>query len=433
MSHTKPMPQSRKSELLSRYKGVRERTLTLCRPLAVDDYMIQSAAFVSPPKWHLGHTTWFFETFVITPQLAGYRPVQDNYAEIFNSYYESIGPQHNREQRSLSRPTLDEVLQYRSQVDQHMIGLIEKAIEQNDEDVLRIIELGIQHEEQHQELLLMDIKHIFFSNPIKASYLPAASKASPITSSASQSWHRFEGGLRWIGLVSENDFYFDNESPRHQSFVAPFALADRLVNNGEYQSFINDGGYDNPLLWHSEGWAERCRQNWRAPLYWIEEKEGWRQFSLYGIEAINPNEPVCHVSFYEASAYANWAGKRLPTEQEWEIASREAPTTAGTALGNDLSALFPQSPPEPKSKSQRCLQQMLGDVWEWTQSSYSPYPGYRRDKSPLGEYNGKFMVNQMVLRGGSCVTPREHLRKSYRNFYHANMRWLFCGIRLAED
>lgn len=419
---TQPHTTPARAALAARYRVLRAATLRLCAPLAVEDYVVQACAEVSPPKWHLAHTAWFFETFLLGPLLPGYRPFHPDWAYLFNSYYDSVGPRHPRPERGrLSRPTVAEVRRYRDHVDSAMARLFETAQEGQWPEVARRAELGLHHEQQHQELLLTDIKYNFGVNPLQPAYadLPAAA-ADPAPPPA---WQPFPGGDHTIGHRGAG-FCFDNELPPHPLRLAPFRLATRPVSNGEYLRFIDDGGYHRPELWLADGWAHARQALWQAPLYWWRDGGTWWQFTLGGARPLAPAEPVCHVSFYEADAYARWAGHRLPEEAEWEVAAGTAPPGGNLREGGRLH-------PRPATPGPG-LRQMAGDVWEWTASPYRPYPGYRRAEGAFGEYNGKFMCNQMVVRGGSCVTPADHLRPSYRNFFYPHDRWQFTGIRLAE-
>jgi ergothioneine biosynthesis protein EgtB len=425
-------PNTRKSapaaeecaSLAHRYVALRNATEALAAPLSAEDQTVQSMPDVSPTKWHRAHTTWFFETFLLLPHLPGYRPFHPAYGYLFNSYYEAVGPRHPRPERGLlSRPGIAGIANYRTHVDAAMGGLL-AAPDRSAGAVAALVELGLHHEQQHQELLLMDIKHVLSLNPLQPAYHaapePVAGDASPL------SWYEVAGGLRQIGHGGAG-FAFDNETPRHKVWLEPFRLASRLVTCGEYDEFIAAGGYRRPEFWLSDGWAAVQQQGWTAPLYWQQEEGGWTVFTLAGRRAVHPAEPVVHVSFYEADAFARWAGKRLPTEAEWEVAAVEAAITLDGNLCRPGAMLHP----EPAGGG--ALVQMVGDVWEWMASPYTAYPGFRPVAGAVGEYNGKFMSNQMVLRGGAAVTPAGHVRLTYRNFFPPASRWAFGGIRLAED
>lgn len=406
-----------------RLATVRARTESLCAPLEIEDYVIQACDSVSPPKWHLAHTSWFFETFILLLFVPGYRVFDDAYAHLFNSYYETAGTFFSRAQRGLlSRPTVADIYRYRSHIDETLQVLLNNLPQLSAHDILARIELGIEHETQHQELLLMDVKYNFFINPLKPAYHDAPAQTTPVPVRAT-GWQAFTGGIVVIGHDGVG-FSFDNERPRHQTLLQDFRLASRLVSNEEYLAFIADGGYQRPELWLSDGWHTINTQHWLAPLYWLREGNDWRQFTLSGMQPLNSHDPVAHLSYYEADAYARWANKRLPTEAEWEHAAASLPL-AGNFLESGL--LHPQAARNPG------LTQMYGDLWEWTQSAYSSYPGFRPLPGTLGEYNGKFMSGQMVLRGGCCVTAQDHIRASYRNFFRPADRWMFSGLRLAED
>jgi ergothioneine biosynthesis protein EgtB len=411
----------RRQELSTRYQAVRALTEALSAPLSAEDQTVQSMPDVSPTKWHRGHTSWFFETFLLQPYLPGYEAAHPLYGYIFNSYYEAVGARHPRAERGhVSRPGVAEVTAYRELVDEWMGRLLELG---GTPELLDLVELGLHHEQQHQELLLMDIKHVLSCSPLQPAY------ASPLLPTATEApkpgWLEHQGGLVHVGH-SGAGFCFDNERPRHLDHVEPFALADRPATCGEWLAFIDDGGYERPDLWLSDGWAVVQQEGWCAPLYW-EPPDGsdgeWTVFTLAGRRPVDPAEPVCHVSYYEADAFARWSGGRLPTEAEWEALAAPLPA-AGNFL--DLATLHPL----PTSSGGTAL---YGDVWEWTQSAYSPYPGFRPAPGAVGEYNGKFMVNQYVLRGGCCVTPPDHVRPTYRNFFPAGARWAFSGARLARD
>ncbi len=411
-------PLTRQPSLLDRYQQVRHLSERICQPLATEDYGIQSMPDVSPPKWHLAHTTWFFETFILQPHLPGYSVFHPQFGYLFNSYYEAIGDRHPRAQRGLlSRPTVAEVYNYRAHVDRAMELLITTT---NNPDLAALITLGLHHEQQHQELLLTDIKHILALNPLHPAYRKDLSDRLTTPSNPCQ-WLEYPGGLYSIGHEGD-EFAFDNESPRHQIYLQDYKLADRLVINGEYLEFMRSGGYQTSQHWLSAGWATIQTQGWQAPLYWEQIDGEWWVMTLGGLRRVAEDEPVCHVSFYEADAYASWRGKRLPTEAEWEVA-----TVGAGRSGNflDRDSLHPN----PRNGDEH---QFFGDVWEWTQSAYLPYPGFKIAPGAIGEYNGKFMCNQMVLRGGSCATSADHIRPTYRNFFPPDTRWQFSGIRLAS-
>ncbi len=447
------------SELAARFVSARQRTLALCEPLTAEDMMVQSTAEASPAKWHLAHTAWFFESFVLTEFLPSYRLYNQDYPWLFNSYYRSFAAfPEKRLRSSFSRPGLDNILRYRGYVDAAMSELLERNPET---EALKRIELGVNHEEQHQELLLTDILHAFFTNPLRPAYRDKKTETEMAEVEDSHfpkskdrerdhPWARelgfleFEGGLRKAGHDGEG-FCFDNEQPRHRVWLEPFALATRLVTCGEFAAFIADGGYNRPELWLSAGWDTVTANGWRAPLYWTESEGGWSLFTLHGEQPLKLMEdcPVSHVSFFEADAYARWAGHRLATEFEWEAAAEEQPV-AGNLL--DSGRLCPAPAPteellqnedtaelaENPAKQVESPTQLFGDCWEWTASAYLGYPGFKPLAGSLGEYNGKFMSGQMVLRGGSCVTPTAHIRASYRNFFAPETRWQFSGIRLAR-
>ncbi|HLW55660.1 MAG TPA: ergothioneine biosynthesis protein EgtB [Candidatus Angelobacter sp.] len=410
---------------MERYLACRHQTEDLTESLTPEDQMVQSCAEASPVKWHLAHTSWFFETFILSQHLPGYRSIDPRFRDLFNSYYNAIGRQPEKAVRStFSRPSLEDVRKFRRHVDKYMQELLHSG--SPGRAVLDLIELGINHEQQHQELLVTDIKHAFWSNPLRPAYQDQATQSETSMSDAPTS-RSYPGGLYDVG-ASGAGFYFDNEAPRHKVYLQPFRLASRFTTNGEFLAFIDDGGYQRPELWLSDGWKVVQAHQWTAPLYWEKSAEGWMQFTLSGMNKVNESEPVCHVSYYEADAFARWAGSRLPTEFEWEVAA-----TASPVEGNLLESgrLHPQAAPANASRER--LQQIFGDVWEWTASAYLPYPGFQAAGGALGEYNGKFMSNQMILRGGSCATPRSHMRASYRNFYPPETRWQFSGIRLAND
>ena len=411
---------SQRSAWRSRYAAVRAHSLELTRNLTGEDQQVQSMADVSPTKWHLAHVTWFFETFLLSPRLAGYQVFDRAFAYLFNSYYEQVGERHPRPSRGLlSRPSLDDVLAYRGHVDAAMDRLIAGASPADWAELQPLLELGLNHEQQHQELILMDIKHVFWTNPLAPGYRPAHKAES--RPAAPLKWLDFAGGLVQIGHDGP-DFAFDNEGPRHKVWLEPFGLASRLSTCGEYLAFIEDGGYARPELWLSDGWAAVQAEGWKAPLYWRVDNGRWQIFTLSGLRRLDPDEPVSHLSYYEADAFARWSGARLPTEAEWESAAAGAVSDHANLGGY-----------HPRAASGLGLQQMIGDLWEWTMSPYVAYPRYRPPAGAVGEYNGKFMSGQMVLRGGAAVTPADHIRISYRNFFPPAARWAFSGVRLAAD
>jgi ergothioneine biosynthesis protein EgtB len=410
------------------FETVRRETEALAANLTAEDQSIQSMPDVSPTKWHLAHTTWFFETFILTRFDPDYRAFDPAFAYLFNSYYEAAGPRHPRPQRGLlSRPTVDIVAAYRDHVSAAMARLIERAAEPAWNEFAPLIELGLHHEQQHQELILMDIKHVFSMNPLLPAYQAPQLQVQMLPPPLE--WLDFDGGLEEIGHEG-NGFTFDNETPRHKVWLEPFRLASRPATCGEYLSFIEEGGYTRAEYWLSDGWATVRDQGWQAPLYWAREDAEWWIFTLSGRRRLNPTEAVCHVSFYEAEAFARWAGKRLPTEAEWEIAAAEVPVSGNFA---DRGFLHPCTDNSVAGGGGPRLRQMFGDVWEWTASPYVPYPRFRPAGGAVGEYNGKFMCNQMVLRGGGAVTQPGHVRATYRNFFPPSARWAFSGVRLAED
>jgi len=410
------------SDQIAAYASVRATTERLAAPLSPEDQTVQSMPDVSPTKWHRAHVTWFFETFILGPNVPSYRPYNDAFAYIFNSYYEALGDRHPRTERGLiSRPGIAEVARYRQFVDEAMGNLMQSEL---DVGVPDLITLGLNHEQQHQELLLMDIKHVLSRNPMLPAYGQSQGHTTDGASPPKAGWIEHDGGVTEIGHQGRG-FGFDNEFPRHRVHLGPFALADRPVTCGEWLSFMEDGGYSRPEFWLSDGWSVVMTQGWRAPLYWFCDPDSpgeWQQFTLSGVRPVDPDEPVCHVSYYEADAFAHWTGKRLPTEAEWE-------TVADTAAEGD-NFLRSETPHPRPALSTNAL---LGDVWEWTSSAYTPYPGFRAAAGAVGEYNGKFMVSQYVLRGGCCATPPGHSRATYRNFFPPGARWAFSGVRLAQD
>ena len=414
-----------RTDFIEQYQRVRRFTEQLCEPLVTEDYVIQSMPDVSPTKWHLAHVSWFFETFLLFPAVPDYQSLHPQYAYLFNSYYNSLGERHCRPKRGLiSRPTVQETYVYRRYVDEHVLKLLGTLDEHRLAKLVPIFTLGLHHEQQHQELIVTDIKHVLSCNPLHPVY--RAQAPVHVQSVPPVEWVAFPEGISWIGHEGEG-FAFDNEEPRHRQFVQPFQLASRLVTNGDYLEFMEDGGYDDPLLWLSEGWATVRAEEWKAPLYWEQRDGRWWMMTLSGWREVNKAEPVCHVSYFEADAYARWADARLPTEAEWEAAAQAVPV-AGNFVESGLYHPTPLTTPTPPLQ----LAQMYGDVWEWTQSSYAPYPNFKPGPGAVGEYNGKFMCNQYVLRGGSCATSLSHIRPTYRNFFPANAQWQFMGIRLAR-
>ena len=418
-------------DLLERYRSVRAFTEDLCQPLAPEDCVIQSMPDVSPTRWHLAHTTWFFETFVLVRATSGYEPWDPRFEYLFNSYYNSVGRQFPRAQRGLlSRPTVHETWEYRRHVDQRMEELLQRVLVDQRQcgDLLQVIELGLHHEQQHQELMLTDIKHVLWQNPLYPVYRESdghnRSAGRPLGLGG---WIDFDEGLIEFGNAG-GEFAFDNETPRHRQFIEAFQLAGSLATVGEYLEFIDDGGYEHPGLWLSAGWQAVCANGWHAPLYWIHEDGDWRYFTLAGLRDLVDDEPVCHISYYEADAYARWRGCRLPTEFEWELAAQMVPVE-----GNFVDDGRPHPAPAKNEIVAGRPDQLFGDVWEWTASPYSPYPRYRTVEGALGEYNGKFMSGQYVLRGGSCASSQSHIRPTYRNFFPPDARWQFSGLRLARS
>ena len=409
----------------ARYDAVRQRSLAICEPLAVEDHGVQPIVEASPPKWHLAHTTWFFETFLLKVYVSGYRPFHRDFEYLFNSYYDGVGEQFPRAERGrLSRPTVSEVHDYRDHVDAAMHGLLDR----NDADVADRVTLGLHHEQQHQELLITDIKANLGLNPSKPAYVPRppgeGGDDDGEASCGTLAFTEYAGGIAQIGAQAGDGFVFDNERPRHRVWIDDFALGSRLVTNWEFAEFIAAGGYDEPTLWLSDGWRWRHEKAIAAPMYWRSVDGCWLEYRLDGERALVPNAPVTHVSHYEADAYARWASARLPTEAEWEFAAGSRPIDGNFADGTRV--------PHPEPVGCAAMGQLFGDCWEWTSGAYGPYPGFEPLRGALGEYNGKFMSGQMVLRGGSCATPVGHVRGTYRNFFYPPDRWQFTGIRLAR-
>ena len=426
----------RVERLLARFHQVRNFTNALCTGLEPEDYVVQSMPDVSPTKWHLAHTTWFFETFILKKFVPGYRPEIPEYAYLFNSYYNAAGDMHRRDLRGLiSRPTVTEAQRYRASIDSHIENLLFDADEKLLDDIEPILVLGRHHEQQHQELLITDIKHVFGQNPLHPVFRASRARHSAHAEERTATPTR-RGPYRFVDFEEATvaighdgrGFAYDNEGPRHQALIPAFSLASRPVTNGEYIAFIEGNGYRRPEFWLSLGWMTVNEQRWQAPLYWTKRDGAWWNFTLSGFRPVDESEPVTHISYFEADAYANWAGARLPTEFEWERAALDCPID-GNFVENEN--FYPQM--STTSKGDQGLRQMFGDVWEWTRSAYSPYPGYRAAPGALGEYNGKFMCNQYVLRGGSCATSQTHIRRTYRNFFGPDKRWQFMGIRLARD
>lgn len=419
-------PATARQTLKDRLFETRRLSLELAAPLSAEDMTVQAMDDASPTKWHLAHVTWFFETFVLTKHLDGYKIFDETFNFCFNSYYETQGHRQPRPKRGLlTRPSADRVLAYRAHVDEALERLFGQDALEPGADIERLLEIGINHEQQHQELLLTDILSLFAANPLRPAYRtgqPRFSVAEPDT----MAWVTYEGGIVSIGHDGQG-FAWDNEAPRHEVLCQPFALADRLVTNAEWLEFMADGGYTTPALWLADGWALVNREQWRSPLYWEERGHGWFEMTLDGLVPVHRAAPVSHVSYYEADAFARWAGKRLPTEFEWEVAASRLPAIGNTLGGRALRPLPASSGADGRPR------QMFGDVWEWTQSAYLPYPGYRPPAGAIGEYNGKFMVSQHVLRGASCATPDGHSRATYRNFFYPQQRWQFMGLRLASE
>ncbi|CAN5298929.1 ergothioneine biosynthesis protein EgtB [soil metagenome] len=412
-------------KLLTAFKQVRQKSVALCEPLNTEDYVIQAMPDVSPAKWHLAHVTWFFETFILLKFLPNYQLFHKNYDYIFNSYYDALGNYYPRASRGiLARPTVEEIYKYRAYVDEHMLALFMHVNVNIMTDLKFRIELGINHEQQHQELLLMDIKYNFSKNPLRPAYTHTFSKKISTVATAELKWEEYPGGLFEIGYQGEN-FAYDNECPRHKIYLQPFQLSNRLITNGEYLEFIAADAYKNPLYWLADGWQIIKSQQWQSPLYWEKINDEWWTMTLQGMHPVEMHEPVCHISYYEADAYARFVQARLPSEAEWEIAAAHF-SSSNNFLETGL--LHPTA-----ANNNSDLQQMFGDLWEWTKSSYLPYPGFVPFKPPLSEYNSKFACNQFVLRGGCAVTPYSHFRPTYRNFFYPQQRWAFTGIRIARD
>ena len=428
--------------LAARFERVRKQSETLCLPLANEDFGIQPMADASPPKWHLAHTSWFFETFILRDMLPGYRAFDPQFEYLFNSYYNGVGAQFPRERRgTLSRPTVAQVYDYRAHVNAGVQALLEQGA--HTPELEQRLVLGLHHEQQHQELLLTDLKYAFGHNPLAPRY---CTSSSTLDEAVALQFVPVAGGVVTVGAAAGDEFCFDNELPRHEVLLQPFALANRCVTNGEYAEFIADDGYRRPELWLASAWSRLNESGWQAPLYWQQADADWAIYRLDGLHPMDPAQPVMHVSAYEADAFARWSGKRLPTEFEWETAAMTALANGAGNTGNFVEsgryhsaaagaadAIAVTESPASTTRADAQLLQLFGDVWEWTQSSYGPYPGYQPLAGTLGEYNGKFMSEQLVLRGGSCFTPADHVRASYRNFFYPPDRWQASGIRLASD
>lgn len=423
VTETRSVTPAGASAPADRYEMVRDLTERLASPLGPEDQTVQTMPDVSPTKWHRAHTTWFFETFLLAPHLTGHTNHDDDYGFLFNSYYEAVGARHVRAERGhITRPTCEQVAAYRAAVDRQVVDLL---VGSPSEEVFALVELGLHHEQQHQELLLMDIQHVLSSNPTRPCYhdRPATSGDRP----APAAWIDRPGGVHQIGHDGPG-FHYDNEGPRHEALLRPHRLADRLVTNDEWRSFMADGGYDRPELWLSDGWARVSAEGWRAPLYWVEVDGTWYEHGLPGFHPVDPARPVVHVSHYEADAYARWAGARLPSEQEWEAALADQPVLPRPFDADDV---HPRA--VDRQTADNGVRQAFGEVWQWTSSPYVGYPGYHPPAGAIGEYNGKFMSGQIVLRGSSCATPPGHARATYRNFFPPGARWAFAGVRLADD
>lgn len=412
-------------EMISRFSRIRQQTEYICKPLEKEDYVVQPIVDVSPPKWHLGHTTWFFEEFVLSSQKKGYRRYHPDFAYLFNSYYETVGKRVLRTNRgNITRPPVDEVYRYRKYVNEQLCEYLQET--EVPDKIRYIIELGLQHEQQHQELLVYDIKYILGGNPLFPVYSPAKQSSESAEAVGAAGWLELQEGVYEIGWKDDKTFCYDNELGIHKVYLHAARLMDRLVTNKEYLEFIEDGGYRDFRHWLQEGWEWVKQDKIEAPYHWHRTEDHWSRFSLHGLEKLDMNAPVSHISFYEADAFARWKDMRLPTEYEWEVACRQyVPEVPPIANLQDTDLFEP-------AVQQKGNPQLYGDLWEWTSSAYRPYPYYQTADGALGEYNGKFMSNQMVLRGGSCATPRDHIRPTYRNFFHPHLRWMFSGIRLAQ-
>ena len=421
--YSSPQATNNEQILALQYSTIRNFSESLCKPLEIEDFCLQSMPDTSPVKWHLAHTSWFFETFLLEPFVEDYKPFNKKFNYLFNSYYNSVGKQYPRPQRGLqSRPSVAEIFQYRKYVDEQMKQLLNADHPQRSMIEYRL-ELGLNHEQQHQELLLTDLKHAWSYNPIEPVYQPSKTQSViSVNTVPNLGWNEFDSGLYVMG-GSAGQFCFDNELPEHKVHLVDFQIANRLITNGEYLKFVESGCYQDPSHWLSEGWTVIQQQQWQHPIYWHNRKGKWYEFSLQGMQPLDPNLPACHLSYFEADAYARWADARLATEFEWELAAKN----------HQLEGNFAESAEFHPTAATAVNQQFFGDCWEWTSSAYAAYPGFTTAPGAIGEYNGKFMCNQMVLRGGSCVTSSSHIRQSYRNFFYTDARWQFSGIRLARD
>jgi ergothioneine biosynthesis protein EgtB len=421
-----------KNEIIKYFQRVRKVSEEICEPLVIEDYVVQPIEDVSPPKWHLGHTTWFYEAMFLDRYLKNYQPFHPKYFYLFNSYYRSLGDRWERPKRGvLSRPTVEDVYKYRRAIDERMMDLTDKIRENEWKGFSELLVLALNHEQQHQELLLTDIKYILATNPLFPVY--QNSKTQNKNGGGIESdFVEFESGVYEIGFKGDG-FCYDNEQPDHKMYLDKFKLQNRLVTNAEYLEFMEAGGYKDFRFWLSDGWDAVQKYGWQAPLHWGKIDGGWYEMTLNGLRKIVPEAPVCHVSYFEAEAYASWARKRLPSEAEWEVTARLVGAQPEQGNFYDDKNFHPVPVDPKKQNNSKGVFQMLGDVWEWTGSGYLPYPGYKQAEGALGEYNGKFMVNQMVLRGGSCATSRDHARITYRNFFQPDKRWQFTGFRLAEE
>lgn len=422
-TRTESLERHSKENLIDRFRTIRNFSHQLADPLETEDFVVQAMENTSPIKWHLAHVSWFYETFVLEEAIPEYESLHPQYSYIFNSYYLQTGEPHSRSKRGLlSRPTVQQVFEYRQYVDNQILEFIEQADDEQLAEFGPVIEIGNHHEQQHQELMITDLKYMFAQNPLYPRYKDLSSPNGRTPDPLN--WVAFEEGIYEIGNDG-GEYTYDNEHPRHRVFLEPFELSDRLITNGEYMEFIEDGGYQRSPLWLDDGWATVNKRGWDSPLYWVKKEDEWHYYTLGGLRKINPHEPVTHISYFEADAFARWADARLPAEAEWEVAAGDKPCQGNFVEEGNFH-------PRPLQEKSAGIKQMFGDVWEWTMSSYEPYPGYKPLPGALGEYNGKFMCSQYVLRGGSCATSETHIRNTYRNFFYPDARWQFNGIRLAR-